>query len=161
MSAQDIIYVKDDAATPVEYIFFPVTDKDGVPFWRTRIANVPFEGQMRLWMSEEQLKSGDFKRSMKLEVPVMETLGASGTSGGYVAPPKVAYVETHIHTAFSSKRSTQADRANSFRISHGFMAGSTSGSASGTLNNTSAGNAYKAATAAPALGLFIDGTIPS
>lgn len=161
MAVQANILVKDDAATPVEYTFIPVTDKNGLPFWRTNVANVPFEGQMRLWMSEELLKSGDYKRTMKLEVPVMETLGTAGTSAGYQAAPKVAYVETHIWTSYSSRRSTQADRANSFRIAHGIAGGAYSTTGGGTLVNTAAGDVFKGLTARPAVGLFIDGVIPS
>ena len=109
MAAMGNLLIKDDAASPVEYTFKPVTDRDGSPYWRTSIAGVPLEGQMRFRLTEEQLKDGNWKRTAKLEVPVMETLGASGTSAGYVAPPKVAYVETHIYTHFSNRRSTVAE----------------------------------------------------
>jgi hypothetical protein len=152
MGAQTNILVKDDAATPVEYTFVPAGDSpDSV--WRTNIAAVPFEGQMRATFSDQRLGNGDWKRQIKLEVPVMETLGASGTSGGYVAPPKVAYTETLFFTHISSKRSTVADRANLLKIALGFLQGASSTTSTGTLDQASAGDAFKnAATPGP---LFI------
>ena len=85
--------VKDDAATPKEWTLTPVTDTPN-PFFRSVDSSIPIDGQVRLNITEQKLKNGGYKLSAKLEVPVMETLGASGTSGGYVAPPKVAYVTT-------------------------------------------------------------------
>jgi hypothetical protein len=160
MGAQANILVKDDATTPVEYMFIPVTDANGVPLWRTQIAGVPFEGQMQLWMSEETVKDGSFKRTIKVEIPVMETLGASGTSAGYVAPPKVAYKETHIHTTFSNRRSTQADRANSLKIALGILQGAYSTTGGGILANTAAGDAFKTSTR-PAPDFMINGVTPN
>jgi hypothetical protein len=159
MSAQDNILVKDDATSPVEFTFVPVSDANGIPLWRTQIAGVPFEGQMRLWMSEETVKDGSYKRTIKVEVPVMETLGTAGTSTGYVAPQKVAYVETHIHTTFSNRRSTQADRANSLKIALGILQGAYSTTGGGTLANTAAGDAFKGSSR-PAPNFMINGTIP-
>jgi hypothetical protein len=159
MAAMANILVKDDATAPVEYTFRPVTDTP-VPFYRTAIAGVPFEGQMRLWVSEEIVKSGAYKRTVKLEVPVMETLGASGTSAGYVAPPKVAYVNTRIVTDFVDARSTQADRANLMKLGVGIEQGATATTATGTLANTAAGDAWKNSTA-PIPVFRINGELPN
>lgn len=160
MGAMTNLLVKDDAASPVEYTFKPVTDKDGSPFWRTSIAGVPLEGQMRLRLTEEQLKDGNWKRTAKLEVPVMETLGASGTSAGYVAPPKVAYVETMIFTHFSNRRSTVADRANTLKLMLGSLQGASSTTATGVLNQASAGSAFTSSVLPLPL-FFTSGEIPS
>jgi len=160
MSAMTNILVKDDTTTtPVEYTFYPVTDTP-IPYWRTRIAGVPLEGQMRLWISEEQVKSGAYKRTAKLEVPVMETLGASGSSAGYVAPPKVAYVDTLISTMFADPRSTQADRANVLKLGIGLNQGASSTTATGILSNTAAGDAWKNSTL-PLPSFFVNGEIPN
>lgn len=140
MGAMTNLLVKDDV--PTEYTFIPVTDTPQ-PFWRTAIAGVPLEGQMRSTWSQEQLKNGSWRMSIKTEVPVMETLGASGTSAGYVAPPKVAYVTTVIMTLFADRRSTIADRANAVKIAAGILAGASSTTATGVLNNTSAADTYK------------------
>jgi len=160
LSAMTNILVKDDTTTtPVEYTFYPVTDTP-IPYWRTRIAGVPLEGQMRLWISEEQVKSGAYKRTAKLEVPVMETLGASGTSAGYVAPPKVAYVDTCITTMFVDPRSTQADRANALKLGIGLNQGASSTTATGILSNTAAGDAWKNSVL-PLVSFFVNGEIPN
>lgn len=142
MGAMTNLLVKDDATTPIEITLVAVTDTPN-PFWRAAIAGVPFEGQPRLTMSSEKVKSGAYKISAKLEVPVMETLGASGTSAGYVAPPKVAYTNTVIATAFWDARSTAADRANATKLMVGVLQGASSTTATGVLNQASAGDAWK------------------
>jgi hypothetical protein len=136
------ILVKDDATTPTEFTLVPISDNPVT--YRASVAGVPLSGQPRLIVSEpETLKSGDLKITVKLEVPVMETLGASGTSAGYVAPPKVAYVNTGIFTMFASSRSTNADRANLLKMIVGFLQGASATTATGILANTAAGDAWK------------------
>lgn len=159
MPAMTNLLVKDDASTPVEYTFEPVTDTPN-PFWRTAISGVPIEGQMRSNWMEEVLKNGTYRIVIKTEVPVMETLGASGTSSGYVAPPKVAYVNTAITTLFADRRSTVDDRANLVKIHLGLIQGASATTATGTLNNTAAGNAFKTSVL-PALLLFIKAVLPN
>lgn len=139
------ILVKDDAATPKEWTLIPVND-DPNPMWRGNDAGTPLAGQPRVSTSIEQVKSGDWKISAKLEVPVMETLGASGTAAGYVAPPAVAYVMTAITTVFAPARSTTADRANVLRMMVGVLQGSSSTTNTGILANNAAGDAWKNST---------------
>jgi len=159
MGAMTNLLVKDDATSPVEYTFIPVTDTPN-PFYRTAIAGVPFEGQMTATITEEVVKDGSYKRTMNVKIPVMETLGASGTSAGYVAPPKVAYVDTVIVTMFANARSTIADRANLLKIAIGLVQGASSTTATGTLANTAAGDAWKNSTAHLPL-LYIQGILPN
>lgn len=147
MAIMTNLLVKDDANPLVELTFVPITDTPE-PLWRTQLANVPFEGQMTLRQSIVKQKNGSYKITAKLEVPVMETLGASGTSAGYVAPPKVAYINPIIVTMFADKRSTIADRANMFKLMLGLLAGASSTTATGTLNGASAADAVKNSTAA-------------
>lgn len=142
MPAMTNLLVKDDANPLVEMTFVPITDTPE-PLWRTQIASVPFEGQMRLTQSVIKQKNGGYKITAKLEVPVMETLGASGTSYGYVAPAKVAYVTTAILSVFADKRSTIADRANTVKMMLGLLAGATSVTATGTMNGASLADVYK------------------
>jgi len=143
MAAMTNILVKDDAATPTEFTLIPVTDTPN-PVWRAAVANVPLNAQVRLTMSSDVLKNGGVKLSVKLEVPTMETLGASGTSAGYVAPPKVAYVTTGIFTMFADARSTTQDRANLLKMLLGIAQGASATTATGVLANTSAGGAFVA-----------------
>lgn len=146
MASMGNILVKDDASTRVEQTLQPVNDNP--PLWRGATSGVPFEGQVRLTvMTNERLKDGSYRRVVKLEVPVMETLGASGTSAGYVAPPRVAYTETFIVTQYSNSRSVTADRANSLSMLVGCLQGASATTATGTLNQASAGDAFKNHTA--------------
>lgn len=142
MAAMDNILVKDDTiTTPVEFTLIPVTDTPS-PLWRASVAGTPLDGQLQLTLSDDQLKNGGHKMTVKLEVPVMETLGASGTSAGYVAPPKVAYKTVCIFTMFSDRRSTTQDRANALKMAIGILQGASATTATGVLANTSAGNAF-------------------
>jgi hypothetical protein len=142
MAAMDNILVKDDTVTtPVEFTLVPITDTPN-PLWRASVANVPLEGQVRLTLSSETTKNGGSKMTVKLEVPVLETLGASGTSAGYVAPPKVAYVTTCIFTMFSDRRSTTQNRADALKMALGILQGASATTATGILANTAAGNAF-------------------
>lgn len=159
MGAMTNMLVKDDATSPVEITLIPVTDTPW-PFYRAAIPGVPFEGQPRLTITEELLKTGGYKRTMKLEVPVMETLGASGTSAGYVAPPKVAYVNTLFTTMFADARSTTADRANLLKLGVGLLQGASSTTATGVLANTAAGDAWKNSVLHLPL-LFTQGILPN
>jgi len=151
--------VKDDAATPKEWTLSPVTDTPN-PFWRSIDASIPIEGQVRLNFTETKLKSGNYKLSAKLEVPVMETLGASGTSAGYVAPPKVAYTTTAIISMFVDRRSTSQDRANALRMLVGVLQGASATTATGTLANTASGQAFLGSGAA-APQLFTNLVLPN
>lgn len=143
MSAMTNLLVKDDAATPKEWVLLPITDTPA-PLWRGSDASIPLEGQPRLVCSSERMKNGSYKITAKLEVPVMETLGASGTSAGYVAPPKVAYTNTGIITMFADKRSTTQDRSNLLKMLIGIAQGASSTTATGILTQATAGGGYLA-----------------
>jgi len=159
MSAMTNILVKDDTiTTPVQFGFAPISDTP-TPFWRTNISGVPLNGQPRLSMGVTPLKAGAVKISVKLEVPVMETLGASGSSAGYVAPPKVAYVNTAIFTMFADGRSTPEDRANLLKMALGVLQGASSTADTGILANTAAGNAF-VNSVLPAPLMFSSGAVP-
>lgn len=147
MATMTNLLVKDDASPLVEQTLVPITDTPE-PYWRSQMASVPFEGQIRLTQSVIKQKNGSYKITAKLEVPVMETLGASGTSFGYVAPAKVAYVTTAILTMFADRRSTVEDRSNTLKMMIGLIAGASSTTATGTINGASAANVVKNSTAA-------------
>jgi len=141
MSAMTNILVKDDTVTTrKEYTLIPVSDTP-FPAWRASEANVPVNGQVRLSMNIERTKTG-YKATVKLETPVLETLGASGTSAGYVAPPRVAHVVTCIFTMFADERSTLQNRADALAMAVGILQGASATTATGVLDQASAGNAF-------------------
>lgn len=160
MSAQTNLLVKDDAATPKEWTLVPITDTP-IPFWRANDAALPINGQPRWYQSVEALKNNaGYKITAKLELPVLETLGASGTALGYVAPPKVAYVITCIFSMFVDQRSTISDRANALKTAIGILQGVTSVSGATSLGQASAGSAW-AASVAPAPLMFTSLVVPN
>lgn len=159
MPAMTNILVKDDATAPKEWTFNPISDTPA-PNWRANDAALSLAGQPRFSASVELLKSGDWKVTAKLEIPVMETLGASGAATGYVAPQAVAYTNTAIYTQFVSARSTRGDRANLLRMMVGFLQGATSTTATGTLANNAAGDVWKASVA-PLASLMVDLIVPN
>jgi len=141
MPAMTNLLVKDDAASPKEWTLIPISDTPN-PVWRANDATLPLEAQPRYSETVELLKSGSYKITAKLELPVLETLGASGTALGYVAPPKVAYITTVIVTMFCDSRSTTIDRSNGLKMAVGLLQGASSTTATGVLNQASAGSAY-------------------
>jgi len=145
MAAMANFLLKDDATTPIEWTLVPVNDTPN-PLYRAIAAGIPLEGEPRLSLSVERLKSGGYKLSAKLEVPTMETLGASGTSAGYVAPPKVAYITTGFITVFADARSTIADRYNTLKMLIAVAQGASSTTNTGILANNAAGDAWKNST---------------
>lgn len=150
MPAMTNLLVKDDAA--VEHTFLPVTDNPN-PQWRDNVSGVAIDGQIRFQLLTEKLKNGTHRLVAKTEVPVMETLGASGTSAGYVAAQAVAYVLPVTTTMYAPPRSTLADRANALRLHIGCIQGATSVTATGTLANTAAAAAW-ANSSAPVTSFF-------
>jgi hypothetical protein len=153
------LLVKDDAATPKEWTLIPISDNPE-SFWRANDSAIPLDGQPRLTVSVVKQKNGGYKITAKLEVPTMETLGASGTSSGYVAPPRVAYVTPVIITMFADKRSTSADRMNALNMAVGLCQGASSVTASGTLTQATAGAGWSA-SAAPLVQLFNGLVVPN
>lgn len=113
MADMNNILVQDDTDTTITLL--PISNADRNLVWRGNMAGVPVDGQPRLSIVWERLKSGDYRLSAKLEVPVMETIGSAAASG-YVAAAKVAYVMVGIFTMFAPARSTIEDRANVYRM---------------------------------------------
>jgi hypothetical protein len=146
MSAMTNLLVKDDTVTTrQEFTLQPITDTPA-PVWRAAVSGVPLSGQPNLLFDIQKIKTG-YKATMKLALPVMESLGTAGTSSGYVAPAKVAYEDAMVVTMYASERSTLQNRADLLAMAVGLLQGASSSSASGTLDQASAGNAFVDSTA--------------
>jgi hypothetical protein len=137
------ILLQDDSDTTRTLL--PISNANQNLVWRGNEADVPDFGQVRLTANWEKLKSGDWRLSAKLEVPVLETVGAAAASG-YVAAPKVAYVMVGIFTMFAPARSTIADRANLYRMLNHAIAGASSTADSEKSAGTAAADAFKSGT---------------
>lgn len=134
------ILLQDDTDSTVTFI--PISNADKNLVWRGNIPGVPISGQPRITAVWEQMKDGGYRLSAKLEVPVMETIGASAVTG-YVAAPKVAYVLVGIVTLFAPARSTIADRANAVRMLSHLIQGAGSSVRTGTNAGTAVADAFK------------------
>lgn len=113
MSAQTDITVFDGAATPVSHTLKPngskVVGDEEVAVWREILSTTPYEAQVRLTTRKRLLPSGIMRCQLRVEVPVQEA-PSGGTPEGYVAPPKVAYIDTFDLVQYSSLRSTSSSR---------------------------------------------------
>jgi len=137
------ILLKDDQATPAVHTLVPVVNGPKL-VWREDLSTVPVDGQVRLTADWEKLKDGTHRLTLKLEVPTLETIGASSASG-YVAAPKVAYVSVAIFTMFAPARSTNADRANLVKMmAHAISGASTTDTS--ISPNTGTGGTWVTAT---------------
>jgi len=114
MSQLANIIAFDGAATPVTHTFVgeqvaPDVDKSIVASWKESAAGVPDYAQIRVVERKKRLPNGIFRVSMRVEVPVMESISGQNSSG-YTAPPKVAYVDTTELVGYYSERSLIAGR---------------------------------------------------
>jgi len=150
------ILVKDDANPLVEFTLVPVTNNR--PKWRAQVTGVPVAGQITVeQVANTKLADGSYRRVLKLEVPEMETLGTAGTSAGYVAPQKVAFVTPYTITTIANVRSTTASMANALKLVLGLLGGAYSTTGGGTLNGTSAADAVKNNTTGPIVRFMVYG----
>lgn len=142
MATMANILIKDDSNPLVEFTLVPVSSNR--PKWRAQVTGVPIEGQITLELvANTQLADGSWRRVLKLEVPEMETLGTAGTSAGYVAPQKVAFVTPYTVTTIQNARATTASMANTAKLALSLLAGATAVTAAGTMNGASAADTYK------------------
>lgn len=120
MSAQANITVFDGAASPVSHTLVGegierLEDGTLVARWKESLAGVPDYAQIRTTMTKRKLKSGVFRVTCRVEVPVMESISGQN-SAGYTAPPKVAYVDTSESVGFYHERSVVTSRRLSRQI---------------------------------------------
>lgn len=145
MGAMSNILVKDDSNPLVEFTLVPVTNNR--PKWRAQVSGVPVDGQITVeQLANVKLADGSYRRVLKLEVPTMETLGTAGSSAGYVAPQKVAFVTPLTVTVVQNARATSDTMANAVKIALGLIGGASSVTNTGSLAGTSAADAVKSGT---------------
>lgn len=103
----------DGASTPVSHTFVAASvsriGKESVATYKEAISTIPDEAQGRVTIKQTKLSSGVNRTSVRVELPVMESISGVN-SAGYTAAPKVAYVDTAEVVGFYSPRSTVAGR---------------------------------------------------
>jgi hypothetical protein len=120
MSAIANIVAFDGQSTPVSHTFVAESvsrpDKDTIlATYKEATAGVPDEAQGRVAIQRKRLGSGVNRVSVRVELPVMESISGQNASG-YTAPPKVAYVDTVEVVGFYHGRSTIAGRRGSRQL---------------------------------------------
>jgi len=94
--------------TPVETVLIPVS-AGPVCKWRANTTDVPYIGQQQFSVSQSRdSKAGLTTVTIELVQPVLESV--SGSSGGYVAAPKVAFLEKVRMQFFINERTTETNR---------------------------------------------------
>lgn len=107
------IVIYDGQATPVQHTFVADSvsrQKDEITaFYKEATATVPDEAQGRITVKSLRLGSGVRRVSVRVEMPVMESVSGVN-SAGYTASPKVAYVDTVEAAGYFHARSTVVGR---------------------------------------------------
>jgi len=132
------VQASDGEDTAVLHTFNPifVRNEGGkqVAFYRQDVSGVPLEAQPTLTVSQETLRSGLPKYSVRLVTPVMEAVNGQNAAG-YTAPPKVAYSVTSEFVTYGPPRSTKQQRKNSRMMLAAIMLGVDTAWSAGILDN--------------------------
>lgn len=103
----------DGAATPALHTFVGKSvSREGdeiVAIYREQSADVPEYAQGQVTLKLKRMSSGVYRVSTRVEIPVMESVGAQNAAG-YTAPPKVAYTDTVEAIGYYHERATIAGR---------------------------------------------------
>jgi len=143
MSAIASLVAFDGQSTPVSHTFLAESvARDGatvVATYKEATAGVPDYAQGKVTIKKAKLGSGVNRVSVRVEIPVMESVSGQNASG-YTAAPKVAYVDTVESVGFFHDRSVIAGRRSARQLSVNIM------------NNVT--TSVAAATSGPASELF-------
>lgn len=151
------ILLQNDA--DVTQTFVGISQDASKAVFRTNTAGVNLDGQTRLTAAWEELKTGVWRASVKLEVPFLETVG-DANAAGYVSQPAVAYTVVAIVTMFAPRRSSAEDRAHAVRMLAHAMCGATA-SADALINPaTGATEAFETGAAAGQVSNLLVNLIP-
>lgn len=103
----------DGQVTPVSHTFVAASvsrqGTDVIASYKEALSGVPEEAQGRVTIKHSRLGSGVSRASVRVELPVMESISGVNSSG-YTAAPKVAYVDTVEVTGYFHQRSVIANR---------------------------------------------------
>lgn len=151
MSAQANIVVFDGASTPVSHTLVGLGTKydpllGDIATWREDLASLPQMAQVKVTAFRKVLKTGVERLEIRVEVPVMEAVGAQNAFG-YTAAPKVAHVVSAASVFYFHPRATLNDRKLAKQIQ------------ANLLNNIS--TSVATATAGPAAELIHSSIMPS
>jgi len=115
MAQEAITVVVTPWTSPTDVTLYPAGErydsilKEEIFEWRATDVSVPMDAQINLLMTKRKLKSGMTRFSATLNFPVLEE-ATGADANGYVAKPKVAYVQPIQEVMYVHNRSTKAIR---------------------------------------------------
>lgn len=119
MTAIANIVAFDGQSTPVSHTFVAESvarqGADVIATYKEAIAGVPDYAQGRVTVKRSVLGSGVKRVSVRVELPVMESVSGVN-SAGYTAAPKVAYTDTVEVAGYYHERSLIAGRRSSRQL---------------------------------------------
>lgn len=126
MSSISDLVAFDGDTTPTTHTFKAqkVSVENGVAkgIWKEVTAGVPVYAQGTVEATMRELGSGIYRASIRVSLPVMESISGQNSSG-YTAPPKVAYVDTVECTGYFSPRSTVTGRRRVRQLATNILGG--------------------------------------
>jgi len=112
MAAIANLVAYDGAATPVSHTFKPIgiskENGEHVSQWREEIAGLPLGASPMVTAKLRKLPSGIWRTSVRVEVPVMESISGQNAAG-YTAAPQVAYRLSAEVLGYFSERASIAE----------------------------------------------------
>lgn len=135
MSAIASLVAFDGQASPVSHTFLAESvARDGssvIATYKEATAGVPDYAQGKVTIKKAKLGSGVNRVSVRVEIPVMESVSGQNAAG-YTAAPKVAYVDTVDTVGFFSDRSVIAGRRSARQLAINIMGNITTSVAAAT-----------------------------
>lgn len=111
MSAVSDISINDGQATPASHTFEPTRVKEDVVFYHDKASGVILGyPQISLGNRLPSKANGNYKATVKVRVPVLET--AATAASGFTPGPTEAYALTFVGEWIIPQRATDAEKAD-------------------------------------------------
>lgn len=125
MATQADFTVYDGETTPLAHVLVADhVEYDGkslTAIYAEKKANVPEYAQVNASLKKMPVKGGITRVGFRMNVPAMEALpSGSGNSSGYVAQPKVAFVDSSEFVQWVHQRSLSQGRLNAIQMTINF-----------------------------------------
>jgi hypothetical protein len=132
MSAMADLIAFDGAPTPISHTFKPVSvsrEKGLITaLWREQVTSLPLVAQGSVLMKLNQLPSKIWRTSIRIGIPVMESVSGQNAAG-YTAAPQVAYDDTVEIVGFFHERSSILNHRIVRGLAYNILAGFTTSNA--------------------------------
>jgi len=117
----DNLLLKKDDGTDVT--FYPVSDRP-ILSWRTNVSGVAPDGQARVEIQHEEMKSGKIRANLKIVQPIMAVIpSGSVNAAGIQAAPTVVDEDAISITFYAGKQGSNETRADLARMAAHLLSG--------------------------------------